>query len=98
MHVRITTIEGDPGRVDDAIQRARDEVLPLLRDLDGYKGFTVMVDRSSGKMVGASWFESEETLAASDRAVAASRDNVAQAGGAAGPKVEFFEVVIDDEV
>jgi heme-degrading monooxygenase HmoA len=96
MHARITTIDGDPGRVDDALERVRSEVLPLLKEQEGWKGFTVMVDRSSGKMIGVSFFDSEETLAASDRAVAESRNRVADAGGSSGPKVEFFEVAIDE--
>jgi len=96
MHARITTIEGDAGRVDAAVQKARDEVLPILRQQPGWKGFTVMADRSSGKLVGISFFESEDAVRASDAAVADTRSAVAEAGGAAAPRVEFLEVVIDE--
>ena len=96
MHARVTTIEGDPSRVDSAIQQVRDEVLPILKQQEGWKGFTVLADRSSGKMVGLSFFDSEETLAASDAAVADSRDRAAEASGASSPQVERMEVVIDE--
>jgi hypothetical protein len=96
MHARITTIQGDPGRIDAAVQKARDDVLPILKEQQGWKGFTVMADRSSGKLVGISFFDSEDTLRASDEAVAESRNRVADESGASGPQVEFFEVVIDE--
>ena len=96
MHARITTIEGDPDRIDNAVQQARDEVLPVLKEQDGWKGFTVLADRSSGKLVGVSFFESEETLRASDEAVAESRGRVAETSGASAPQVEFLEVVLDE--
>ena len=96
MYARLTTIEGAADSIDAAVQKARDEVLPILREQDGFKGFTVAVDRSSGKMIGLSFFEDEETLRASDSAVAQSRDAVAQAGGGSSPRVDFMEVVIDE--
>ena len=96
MHARITTIQGQPDRIDAAVQQVRDEVLPILREQDGWKGFTVLADRSSGKMLGISFFESREAVDASDRAVADSRNRAAEASGAAAPQVEFMEVVIDE--
>ena len=96
MHARITTIEGDPDRIDGAVQQVRDEVLPILKEQDGWKGFTVLADRSSGKMVGISFFESEEAVRASDAAVADSRNRAAEASGASAPSIDYMEVVIDE--
>lgn len=96
MHARVTTIEGQPDRMDSAIQQVRDEVLPILREQEGWKGFTVLADRSSGKMLGISFFESEEAVAASDAAVAQARERAAEASGASAPRVEFLEVVLDE--
>ena len=96
MHARMTTVEGDPGRIDDALSQIESEVLPVLKDQQGFKGFTVHADRSSGKVVGTSYWESEEAMHASEEAVRGSREEAAQRGGAAGgPTVEHFEVVID---
>ena len=96
MHARVTTIEGQPDRIDSAIQQVRDEVLPVLREQEGWKGFTVLVDRSSGKMIGLSFFEDESALGASDPAVADSRARAAETSGAPAPRVERLEVVIDE--
>jgi hypothetical protein len=96
MHARVTQIQGTPDQLDTAIEMAKSQVLPTLQGLDGYKGFTVGVDRSNGKIFGLSFFESEETLRASDEAVRAVREETAQAAGGS-PEVAFFEIVIDDE-
>ena len=96
MHARLTTLQGDPERIEGAVQVARDEVLPTLREQDGWKGFTVLVDRSSGRMLGISFWESEDALAASDAAIAASRERAAEVSGAQSPSVERLEVVLDE--
>ena len=96
MHARVTTIEGQPDRIDSAVQQVRDEVLPVLREQEGWKGFTVLADRSSGKMVGISFFETAEAVEASDSAVADSRNRAAEASGASAPQVQQMEVVIDE--
>ena len=96
MHARVTTVEGDPGRTDEVLRQIESDVLPLLEDQAGFKGFTVHVDRSSGKVVGTSYWESEEAMQASEEAVRGPREEAAQRGGASGgPTVEQFEVAID---
>jgi heme-degrading monooxygenase HmoA len=98
MHARMTVMEGTPDRMDAAASQIEDDVLPLLRQQDGFKGFTVMGDRSTGKVVAVSFWESEQALKASDDAVRASRERSAQAVGAsAGPRVEHYEVIVDVE-
>lgn len=99
MHARTTTVEGDPGRIEDALRQIESEVLPLLKEQQGFKGVTVHADRSSGKVVGTSYWESAEAMHASEEAVRSPRAETAQRGGAAGgPTIEHFEVVIDTMV
>jgi len=96
MRARATTLRLDPSRIDDAVRRLEAEDLPSWRRLDGFKGFTLLVDRSSGKVVGTSYWESEEAMQASEDAVAPSRQRAAEAGGASdAPVVERFEVALD---
>ena|SRR5215210_3853457 len=96
MHARLTQIQGSPDQLDAGIEMARSQVLPTLQGMDGYKGFTVGVDRSSGAIFGVSFFDSAETLQASDEAIRAARESTAQAAGGT-PEVAFYEIVIDDE-
>jgi heme-degrading monooxygenase HmoA len=96
MHARTTTIEGQPDAIDEAVRQVESEVLPLLREQAGFKGFTLHVDRSSGKVVGTSYWESQQAMDASEEAVSAPREEAARRGGASSaPVVERYEVVID---
>lgn len=96
MHARITTIEGQPDRIDEVVGQIEADVLPVLREQDGFKGFTVHMDRSGGKVVGISYWESEQAMQASEQAVRGPREQAAeQAGASGGPSVEHFEVAVD---
>ena len=96
MHARTTTVKGNPESIDDVVSQVESEVLPLLKEQAGFKGFTLHVDRSGGKVVGISYWESQEALDASEEAVKGPREEAARRGGAeGGPDVEHFEVAID---
>ncbi len=96
MHARVTTIQLDPARVQDAIRQLEEEDLPRWKEIDGFKGFTLFVDRQSGKVLGTSYWESEQAMEASEEAVRPSRERAAAAGGAsAPPSVERYEVALD---
>jgi heme-degrading monooxygenase HmoA len=92
----VTTLNLQPDRLEDAIRRLEDEEVPRSRELDGFKGFTLLVDRASGKLVGTTFWDSEQAMLDSDAKVAESRARAAEAGGASGePLVERFEVAVD---
>jgi heme-degrading monooxygenase HmoA len=96
VHARVVTVEGQPENADAVIDQVKSDILPRLQEQDGFKGFTLHVNRESGKVVGMSYFESEETLKASEDAVRTAREQVAHTSGASGaPRVEFFEVIVD---
>ena len=96
MWARQTRVKADPAKLDQVLEQVRNAVQPALEGADGYKGFTVLVDRESGELIGTSYFESREAVEASESAVRGPRDQAAQAAGAA-PEVRFYEVVIDTE-
>jgi heme-degrading monooxygenase HmoA len=93
----MTTIDADPDRIDDLVREVESGVMPVLKEQDGFKGFTVHVDRSSGKVVGTSYWESQEALEASEEAVRGAREEAAERGGGSAT-VEVFEVAIDTMV
>ncbi len=95
MHARMTTIEGQADRIDEAVSEVESTVLPVLKEQDGFKGFTVHVNRSTGKIVGTSYWESQEAMEASEEAIRPSREDAAERAGATAPTVEQFEVAID---
>jgi heme-degrading monooxygenase HmoA len=98
MHARMTVLEGSPERLDDVVDQVESEVLSLLRQQSGFKGFTVLGDRSSGRVIATSYWSSEGDMQASEDAVRDSRERAAEAVGATGgPRVERYEVLIDVE-
>jgi heme-degrading monooxygenase HmoA len=99
MHARVTTIQMDPARIDDAVRGLRENDIPQFEQIDGFKGFTLLVDREGGKAIGTSFWESADAMHASDEQVKGARQRAAEAGGAsAAPQVELYEVAIDTMV
>jgi heme-degrading monooxygenase HmoA len=99
MHARTGTLQLSPKRIDAVIQQLETEQIPRYRDQQGYKGFTVLADRQSGKVIGITYWESKADLEASDELGSQARAQAAATGGAtAEPVREVFEVALDDMV
>ena len=99
MYARVTTIQMDPSRIDEAVRQLEENDVPRFKEMSGFKGFTLLVDRDGGKGVGTSYWASREDMDASEEAVRSAREDAARTGGATGePTVERFEVAIDTEV
>ena len=94
MHARVTTLEVPPDRMDDATRHVREQVVPRLSQMEGFKGFVALGSRQSGKLQGVAFWESEEALRATDEAVVSIREGVAEAAGGTVAGVEEFEVRI----
>lgn len=65
MYARSNTTHGDPRRMDGAIAYIRDEVLPVVRGMDGNVGLSMLADRDSGRSIVTSAWESEAAMHAS---------------------------------
>lgn len=99
MHARLTTIQMDPDRVDQAISQLEEEDLPTFEKIDGYRGFTAFVDRPSGRVLGVSYWDSKEQMQASEDEVRDARQRAAETGGSTSePAIERFEVALDSFV
>ncbi len=96
MHARVSTIQGAPGKVDDVARQAQEQTLPQLQKLEGFKGFVVLGDRQSGKMLGVSFWESEEALRASDEAASSVRSAAAETADGIVAGVEEYEVLVNE--
>src|SRR5215217_4511225 len=96
MHVRLTTIEGSPDRMDDAKRHTQEQTLPQLQKMEGFKGFVALGDRHSGKLIGVSFWESEEVLKATDQAVSSVRSGAAEAASGTVASVEEYEVFVNE--
>jgi heme-degrading monooxygenase HmoA len=96
MHARVNTLQMDPQRIDDATRQLEEEDIPKFREIDGFRGLTLLADRASGKVIATTYWDSEEQMRNSEDAVKEARKRAAETGGAsADPQVEQFEVAVD---
>jgi len=93
MQARITTVEGDGGKLDDALSVINEKVLPALKDLKGFTAANFLVDRSAGKLVAVAFYADEAALEGSVEAVGSMRDEVADVMGGKVVSVESYELV-----
>ena len=85
MFARSTTIHGDPAAVDDGIAYVRDEVMPMLRAMEGCVGLSMLADRTSGQcIVTTSWRDEAALRSSEDGVRSAAERTVGILGGAAG--------------
>ena len=94
MYARTTTIEAMPSSVDAGTAYVRDKVMPLLEGLDGYIGLSLLADRSSGRCITTSAWESEDAMRASAPAVQEVRNRAAEIFGGGSPTVEEWEIAV----
>jgi heme-degrading monooxygenase HmoA len=92
MHARMFAFEGSSDEIDAAAALAREEILPLEREMAGFRGLILLSDRETGKLISLSLWESEELMLQSE---ASARMIVRVAGQSLGGKrrsVEPFDV------
>jgi heme-degrading monooxygenase HmoA len=92
MHARISTLEGPPDQVEEGLRYVREQVLPLMQQQDGFKGFIALADRQSGKVIGVSLWESEQAMQASEEVGDRTRSESAEAVSGTVAGVERYEV------
>ncbi len=97
MYARVITAQYQPGKVDEAIQRYHEMILPEARQHKGFTGAMYLVDRSSDQAIGISLWQTEADLQASEERMAALGAEMAKVTSLAGaPRREMFEVVYQE--
>ena len=96
MFARMTTFEGrSPDAIDDGIRNVREYIIPAFRELVGFRGIVMLVDRSTAKWVATTFWASEEALRTSEELAGRLREQ-ALSGGERMTSVERFEVAVVD--
>jgi heme-degrading monooxygenase HmoA len=92
MFARYTTVRGDPDKIEAAIEYVDGEARAAVEATPGSLGFAVVADPAGGRLIGASYWDSRESMMNSESALAEVR---ARAASTAGGEVsrERFEVV-----
>src|SRR4051794_30485585 len=95
MYARVTTGQAAPEKLTEGIQHYREQVLPVLQEVDGFRGVYSLADPKSGKVMVVALWETETAMEASGQAAASLRSQSAEAFGTTGElTVESFEVLL----
>ena len=96
MFARVTVVEGSADKVDSGIESFKTGVVPAIKGVDGYRGALLLVNRSNGKGIGMTLWDTEDARARGAEAVEQARQaTLEQMGGGAPPADEYEVGVID---
>lgn len=93
MYARSTTMRVRPEAVDDLTAFVRDDVMPMVTQLDGCVGVSALSDRETGRCIITSAWETEDAMHASAERVRPSRERAAERFGAT-PEVQEWEIAV----
>jgi len=101
MYARVTTFPGlAPERIKATLEQFKEKHLPLLEQQPGYRGVWAGVDYTGGRAIAVTYWDSLETLHASDvlanevRAAAVTKAGVDRNRPAV---IDRYEVVIEKQ-
>lgn len=96
MYARVTTTQFSPYRLDESIHIAREQIAPAAQQQSGFKGYLMLVDRSTGKGITITLWEGEEDRDLTSPDSSYYRDAIGKIVPLLedAPQVEDFELVI----
>jgi quinol monooxygenase YgiN len=93
MYARSTTFHGKSENIDAGIKFVKTEVAPVLYQINGCRGLSLLVDRQSGESIATSSWESEAAMLASDKQLRPIRDRGRDVLGGS-MQIDAWEVVV----
>ena len=93
MFARYTTVRGDPNKIHSAIDHADGQARAAVEGTEGSLGFGVVADAEGGRLIGASYWDSAESMRASEAVLADTRASAAAALDGE-VSIERFEVTL----
>ena len=96
MFARVSTFQGPPDQTAEGIRVAREQILPVARLQDGFKGIYLLFDRERGRSLAITLWETEEDMKASEDAALRTRTESAEAAGEIIVGVERYEVALHE--
>jgi heme-degrading monooxygenase HmoA len=93
LHARMTTIHSPRERMDDGLDKVKEDILPSMRQMPGFKGIIGLVDRTANTAITISLWESEQALQQGEEEGTRLREEAAKAMKAeTEPMVNRYEV------
>ena len=94
MHARIVRFTGSPTEVNDGIGHFTAKIAPALKQINGHKGTTLVIDRATGKGLVVSYWHDEASMRSSEEAVKSLRQQGVSALGGAAEAPEHYELAV----
>jgi heme-degrading monooxygenase HmoA len=94
MHARMLEFEGSVEEIDAAVALAHEEILPLERQMPGFRGLILLADKDAGRLVSLSLWESEELMQESEASARMITRLGAQSIGGKRVAIEPFDVAL----
>jgi heme-degrading monooxygenase HmoA len=94
MHARMFEFEGSVEEIDAAIALGREQILPLERQMPGFRGLILLADKEAGRLVSVSLWETEEQMQQSEASARMLTRLGAQSIGGKRVGAEPFEVAL----
>jgi len=95
MYGRLVEIEGlDPSRVEEALQNIRENVIPALKEIDGFAGFISLMDEENRRGRSVVLWETREGAEEADRLMAPRREEMVRQLGATVRSTDLYEARI----
>lgn len=103
MVARVATFEStDPAADEQLMGQAMEIVEPMIRGLNGIQGFMELADRTSGKSLSISFFDTDENAVAAepvfDEEMPRALGDLMQQFSGRRTGVDRFDVLVDERV
>jgi hypothetical protein len=94
MLARTTTIQADIDKIDAGIAYVRDKVFPAVSAMSGCIGMSLLADRTSGRCIATTAWESEAAVRDSADKVLSLRAGAIEALGSDTSEVDVWEIAV----
>jgi heme-degrading monooxygenase HmoA len=91
---RVNTLQTTPERIEDVTSIVRNVVFPGISGEPGFCGYLVLGSRETGRALGVTLWESEDTRRASEERAGQIRPQVEAATGGTMEAVDNYEVLL----
>ncbi len=91
---RVSSLEGSPAGIDEGIRFIKSQILPAAGDITGWRGILALVDRTSGRTKTITFWDSAESLEASEERANELRSEAAEAMNETITGVDRYEVAL----
>ena len=97
-HARVIRLKGEPARTDEVIKRWTNEILPLLKRQEGFRGASLVGNRKTGDGFSVTYWESERAMQNARPQVRPQAEEILNATGGKIVDDDECEVAVQERI